>query len=100
LTGIAGGADGRVLTLIKAGNQARTVKNNDTTDSTAANVIITGTGADISMPIGSSISLVYDATATVWRVSSGTVATTGGYIQNQNSAVQSSANYWIGGTGR
>ncbi len=99
LTGIAGGADGRILTLVNAASQAMTVKNNDTTDSSAANVIITGTGGDLSVPAGSTLMLVYDAGANVWRVSSGTVAATGGYIQNQNAVVQT-GNFNISGTGQ
>jgi hypothetical protein len=99
LTGIAGGADGRIITLVNAAGQALTVKNNDTVDSAAANVIITGTGGDLTIPAGSSLMVVYDSGASVWRVASGSVAATGGYIQNQNSAVQT-GNFWISGAGR
>ena len=90
-------ADGRIITLVNAAANAMTIQNNDTADSTAANVIITGTGGAPSVPAGASVMVVYDAGASVWRVSSG-VAAAGGYIQNQNAASQT-ANFWISGTG-
>ncbi|HEY4964399.1 MAG TPA: hypothetical protein VIH90_06945, partial [Candidatus Saccharimonadales bacterium] len=52
-----------------------TINNNDTADSLAANTIITGTGSALSIPAGSSISLVYDSGASVWRVEGGAANT-------------------------
>jgi hypothetical protein len=60
ITGIAGGSDGRQLTLVNAGSNAAVLKNNDTADSSASNVIITGTGTDLTLPVGGSITLIYD----------------------------------------
>lgn len=70
LTGIAGGANGRILTLINAGSNAATLSNNSGS-SIAANRIITGTGSDLSLAAGASISLVYDSGASLWRVVGG-----------------------------
>jgi fibronectin-binding autotransporter adhesin len=68
ITGIAGGSDGRILTLVNAGSASATLANNSGSSS-AANRITTGTGTDIIVPVGSSISLIYDSTASLWRVS-------------------------------
>jgi hypothetical protein len=72
ITGITGGANGRILTIINAAATAATLTNEDAL-STAGNRIITGTGASISLPAGSSITLIYDNAATRWRVT-GSVA--------------------------
>jgi hypothetical protein len=69
ITGIAGGRDGYLLTIINAGSVAATLTNNDS-NSSAGNRITTG-GGSISLPVGANIALVYDSTAAVWRTSSG-----------------------------
>jgi hypothetical protein len=99
ITGIANGRDGYFLTIVNAAGQAAIISNN-AGGSLATNRIITGTGSNVTLPAGASITLVYDAGASLWRVSSGAVAATGGYIQNQNSAQQASSNFWISGTGQ
>jgi hypothetical protein len=76
ITGIAGGADGRVLTLVNAAANAATLSNLSGS-SLAANQISTGTGADLSVPAGASVSLIYDSGASLWRVIGG-VASSGG----------------------
>jgi hypothetical protein len=68
ITGIANGRDGYHLTLINAASQAAVINNNDS-GSIAANRITTGTGANISLPAGSSITLVYDSVSALWRTS-------------------------------
>ena len=103
ITGIAGGTNGRILTLVNAAAQSATLKNNDTTDSSAANVIITGTGADLSIAAGASVSLVYDSSSSVWRVV-GTVAgggSGGSYVTLQGSTPGTAdvGNFNINGTG-
>jgi hypothetical protein len=46
-----------------------TIKNNDATDeTTSANLIITGTGSDLTLANNASVSLVYDSVSSVWRV--------------------------------
>jgi hypothetical protein len=87
ITGVAGGADGRILTIVNAAAQSATLSNEGGT-STAANRIITGTAGDIALPAGATITLVYDAGASRWRVS-GTVAATGGSGVNTIGAVDS-----------
>ncbi len=76
LTGIAGGADGRILTVINAAAQAAVLNNNDT-NSSAANRIITGSGANLTLEAGASITMIYDSGASVWRVTGSSVSTTG-----------------------
>lgn len=68
ITGIANGRDGYILDLINASGQSVTIKNNDTGDSSAGNVILTGTGSDYSMPLDSAVQLIYDATTSKWRM--------------------------------
>jgi hypothetical protein len=74
VTGIAGGRDGYILTLVNAGSNAAVLTNNDT-NSTAGNRITTGSGNSISIPVGASITLVYDSAASLWRASSGSSTT-------------------------
>jgi hypothetical protein len=70
ITGIAGGANGRILTLINAGSNAATLSNSSGSSS-PANQIITGTGSDLSLAAGASVSLVYDSGSSRWRVIGG-----------------------------
>ena len=67
ITGISGGINGQRLTLINAGSTTATISNNNS-GSLVANRITTGTGADVSLPVGNAVSLVYDSTASLWRV--------------------------------
>lgn len=70
ITGIAGGVDGRMITLVNAAGQAATLSNNSGSSS-VGNRIITGTGTDLTLESGASITLTYDSAATVWRVVGG-----------------------------
>jgi hypothetical protein len=72
LTGITGGADGRLLTLTNADTSNSVTLTNDDAASTAANRIITGTGASLTIASGASVNLIYDATDSRWRVVGGT----------------------------
>lgn len=67
ITGIASGTDGRQLTLMNTASQAATLANNSAS-SVAANRIITGTGSDLTIAAGASVSLVYDSSASLWHV--------------------------------
>ena len=78
LTGISGGTNGRLITLVNAASQALTINNNDSVNSASTDVIITGTGSAIAVPAGGSIGVVYDSTAQVWRIIAST-ATGGGF---------------------
>lgn len=66
ITGIANGRDGYVLTIVNAGVATATFNNNDP-GSLAANRITTGTDGNISLPVGATITLVYDSAGTTWR---------------------------------
>jgi hypothetical protein len=102
ITGIAGGTDGRRITLVNAGANAATIANNSAS-STAANRITTGTGANISLASGGSISLVYDSGASLWRVIGTTAVVAGGtnYVTLQGSTpgTADTGNFNISGTG-
>lgn len=76
ITGLAGGADGRRITIVNAAAQAATISNNSGS-STAANRITTGTGTDLSLPSGGSIELIYDSSASLWRVVGGAAGSGG-----------------------
>ncbi len=82
ITGIAAGRDGQQLTLVNADASLVVTISNESASSTAANRITTGTGADITIPAGSSLSLVYDSTNSRWRTV-GTTATSGGGANQQ-----------------
>ena len=64
LTGITGGVDGRVLTLLNVGANTITLMNDVT--STAANRFLLG--ANLSVAANQSVTLLYDATASRWRM--------------------------------
>lgn len=85
ITGIAGGADGRIITLVNAGANAATLRNMNGS-SLAANQISTGTGADIILPSGASVQLAYDSGASLWRVISDVVGNSINTIGTFNSA--------------
>ena len=83
ITGIQGGADGRIITLVNASANVVTLNNNDTVNSTASNVIITGTGnTTLPIPAGATVQLAYDSSSSVWRVIGGT-AVAGGAANQQ-----------------
>ena len=63
LTGIAGGSDGRVLTIMNVGSNPLVLKNDVT--STAANRFLLG--ADLTLAANQSLMLVYDSSSSRWR---------------------------------
>lgn len=64
LTSLVAGPSGKQLTITNASASPLLVKN---LTGTAANQIFTGTGADISLTAGASLSLIYDDAASLWR---------------------------------
>ncbi len=66
VTGISGGADGRIVTLVNASGNSFAINNN--ASGTPANYVTTGTGTNMTVPNGSSIQLAYDSASSVWRV--------------------------------
>lgn len=67
ITGITGGASGRILILHNIGSQLLTLNAQDS-GSTAANRIIHGNGlTSISVQVDQNIALVYDSTTSRWR---------------------------------
>ncbi|MBI5357362.1 hypothetical protein HZB74_00720 [Candidatus Saccharibacteria bacterium] len=94
ITGIANGRDGEILTIVNAASQSATISNNSGSSS-AGNQIITGTGANITLAAGGSITLVYDAASPgYWRVAGNVAFSTGNYIQNATTQ-QTNANFNI-----
>ncbi|HAM88683.1 MAG: hypothetical protein US83_C0003G0077 [Candidatus Falkowbacteria bacterium GW2011_GWC2_38_22] len=68
---IAGGTDGKVLTIVNAGANSATIKDSSTASGTVANKIYTGTGADMTLAADASLLLIYDSGASRWRVVGG-----------------------------
>jgi hypothetical protein len=93
LTGIQGGADGRVLVLHNVGSNDLVLKNDVT--STAANRFLFG--ADVTLAANKSITLQYDATSSRWRAATTPGSGAGGLStiiansQNQPGALTCSA---------
>jgi hypothetical protein len=69
--GIVAGSNGQILNLHNASAYTLTLANQSASETTAANKIITGTGADLAMASNSSVILQYDTTASRWRVIGG-----------------------------
>lgn len=67
ITGLAGGADGRLMFLMNVGS-FNFLLSNENFSSSAANRIITGTGADVTYPPDDIALVKYDATTARWRV--------------------------------
>jgi hypothetical protein len=64
ITGLTGGADGRVLKLMNVGSNPLVLKNQDAA-STAANRF--AIGSDITLAADQAVSLIYDSTSQRWR---------------------------------
>ena len=64
---------------------------NESSLSVAANRIITGTGGNITIAAGESVSLIYDATTARWRCFAKVYSATGGSIIVQDEGVEQSA---------
>jgi hypothetical protein len=64
LTGLAGGADGRLLCIVNAGNNGILLANEDTNSAPANRFSI---GANLTIAAGQSVMLLYDAIASRWR---------------------------------
>jgi len=75
LESVVAASAGKQLQFVNANSVAMVVKN--LTGGTAANQIITGAGADVSVPAGATLSLKYDGTAAKWRVTGGASGVTG-----------------------
>ncbi len=67
ITGIAGGTDGRLLSIINVGSN-NIVLSNQNSGSQPANRIITGTGANLTLRANNAATLLYDGTTRQWRV--------------------------------
>ena len=77
VTGFANGSDGKVILLTNKTGSQLTINNNDS-GSSAANRILTGTGASLSVENNASIMAVYDSTNSLWNIVGGTGGASGG----------------------
>jgi hypothetical protein len=94
ITGIEAGTDGQELTLVNASSTAAFSLYNASTTSVAANRILTGTGADISLAADASVQLVYDGASSRWRVVGGSGGSAGATsLVSTVSATSSLANW-------
>src|SRR6185369_2103813 len=71
ITGIAAGRDGQYLTLVNGDATLVVTLSNNSGSSAAANRISTGTGSDVTVPAGGSVTLVYDTASSLWRLVGG-----------------------------
>ena len=69
--GIVAGTNGQVIHLHNASNSILTLSNQSGSEATAANKIITGSGADLAIASNSSVIMQYDSSASRWRVIGG-----------------------------
>ncbi|MCA9324890.1 right-handed parallel beta-helix repeat-containing protein [Candidatus Saccharibacteria bacterium] len=103
ITGIAGGTNGRMITLINAAANDAIITNNDTANSDADKVIVTGTGADLNLSVGAAITLIYDSTDSIWRVIGGAADSAGaGGVTLQTGSppgTPDTGNFNVSGTG-
>lgn len=67
ISGFHGGYDGKRLALANVGTQSITLTN-EGTGSVAANRILTGLGADVTLAKDQVVEMMYDATTARWRV--------------------------------
>ena len=67
ITGIVSGVPGQLCMICHTGGDVINLMN-ENASSSAANRILTGTGADLALGPDQSVMLVYDDTATRWRV--------------------------------
>ena len=67
ITGFNGGSDGRILTLVNSTTFIITIAN-ENVGSVATNQIVTGSGADITVPDRTIANFIYDADITKWRL--------------------------------
>jgi hypothetical protein len=64
ITGLTGGADGRVLKLMNVGSNPLVLKNQDAASSAANRFAI---GSDITLAADQAVGLIYDSTSQRWR---------------------------------
>lgn len=82
ITGLSGGADGRVMTVMNVGSYKITLIH-QSSSSTAANRFEFG-GTNIDLVANSILNLIYDSTVSRWRAQSGAGgASAGGLIQTK-----------------
>lgn len=72
VTGLANGTNGKRLTLAYTGTGTMQINNADAL-SIPANRIATGTGNNLTIQSGANIELIYDSSASLWRVVGGIV---------------------------
>ena len=102
VSGIAGGTNGEKVTLLNKTGASIAINHEDA-GATAANRIISGTGASFNLPNNGSIDVIYDSTASRWTVVGGTgagnlvVTLTAGEALSANDAVYVSVGAADGG---
>lgn len=79
LTGIVGGFDGRLMSLVNTGSNNVVLKNNTT--STAANRFLTPSADDVTLTPNAALLLQYDATASRWRIIGAPASGTGATVE-------------------
>lgn len=67
ITGFSGGVNGRRVVIANVGSNNLIIAHQGGTSS-AANRVITGTGADLTVAADETVEMIYDATASRWRI--------------------------------
>lgn len=99
ITSLAGGADGRIITVMNVGNFPIVLKNDDGATGTAANrFALTG---DLTLAAKQSAMLMYDSTASRWRqIANGTATGSGDNLGNHTATANIQlGSYWLSGDG-
>ena len=99
ITSLAGGADGRIVTIMNIGSFPVVLKNDDGATGTAANrFALTG---DLTLAAKQSAMLIYDSTASRWRqIANGTASGSGDNLGNHTATANIQLNgHYLSGDG-
>jgi hypothetical protein len=97
VTGLTGGQNGKVIHIHNATTQSMTLANQSASSTTAGDRIITGTGANMTIPANGEANLQYSATDSRWIVTSTNgVASTGSWLNAGNSGLVDNTSNLLG----
>lgn len=91
--GLLASTDGKNVTIYNASTAFISLKNNDSTEATAANRIVTYNSSDLTLSPGQAVSLAYDAGQSRWIVSSSVGSGSGSGTGDDLDALQYSASF-------
>ena len=92
LTGLNGGSNGRIVVLYNSSANTYTIANSSAASS-AANRIVTGTGAAYTLPSGSSVILMYAVTTSNWYIVADAKTPSAGWLTTGNLGTNAATNF-------